>query len=76
MTENRTSIPKQAPALHIILDEGSGIAWNVPDPSHHRHAVIDLMVAPDLSETFDVIVDHTRNVLGVLQRDKQKGRVP
>jgi hypothetical protein len=59
------------PTLHIILDEGSGIAWNVPDPSKLRHALIDLSDAPDLPETFDIIVDHTRAVLTVIEEDRK-----
>lgn len=63
---------RSRPYLHVILDEGSGIVWNVPDPSRHRHAIIDLPVdAPDLRDTFDIIVDHTRAVLTVLNDDKK-----
>lgn len=62
---------KSPPQLHLILDLGSGIAWNVPDLSKYHHAVIDLPSdAPDLPETFQIIVDHTRNILTTFEDEK------
>jgi hypothetical protein len=69
---HRRSAPMvTTPTLHIILDEGSGIVWNVPDPHRVRHAIIDLPPAHDLPETFDIIVDHIRAILTVFSEERK-----
>lgn len=61
-----TEPKKPTPVLHLILDDGSGIVWNVPQPSRYRHAIIDLPDGANLNATFDVIVEYTRIVAKAL----------